>query len=77
MERWLKLNTAARYSAIGKHRLIELSRSGAIRGFKDPDTLRGDWIFDRLSLDAYRERQLGCLPTVSERAKAIMMSVKL
>ena len=77
MERWLKLKAAARYAAIGKHRLIELSRSGVVRGFQDPDSLRGDWIFDRLSLDAYRERQLGCVPTVSERAKAIMMSVKL
>lgn len=76
MERWLKLKAAARYAAIGKHRLIELSRSGVVRGFQDPDSLRGDWIFDRLSLDAYREGQ-AAEPTNREKALAIIGGVRL
>jgi len=28
-----------------------------MRGFSDPDINRGDWFFDRLSIDKYRERQ--------------------
>ena len=55
--RWLKLKEAARYSAIGKQRLIRLAEAGQIRGFRDPDSGRGDWIFDRGSIDAYREAQ--------------------
>ncbi len=43
------------YSAIGKQRLISLAQDGHIKGFQDPDSGRGDWIFDRLSIDAYRE----------------------
>ena len=76
MERWLKLNTAARYVAIGKHRLIELSRTGVIHGFKDPDSRRGDWVFDRLSLDASREGQVAG-PTNREKALAIIGGVRL
>lgn len=76
MERWMKLNTAARYAAIGKHRLIELSRAGVVRGFKDPDSRRGDWVFDRLSLDAYREGQ-AVGPTNREKALAFISGVRL
>ena len=57
--RWLPLKAAAKYSAIGRHRLKSLARDGAIAGFPDPDSGRGDWIFDRLSIDKYREAQAG------------------
>ena len=57
--RWLRLRDAASYSAIGLHRLKSLARNGTINGFPDPDSGRGDWIFDRLSIDAYRESQSG------------------
>ena len=56
--RWIKLKEAASYSAIGKNRLKELAITGKITGFTD-DTKRKDWIFDRRSLDAFRENQGG------------------
>jgi len=55
--RWLKLKDAALYSAIGEKRLLALAESGEINGFRDPDTVRNDWIFDRESIDSYREGQ--------------------
>ena len=57
--RWLKANDAALYSAIGVKRLKKLAQEGLIAGAPDPGSRRQDWIFDRLSLDEYRENQLG------------------
>ena len=57
--RWMKLREAAWYSKIGKQRLIQLAQDGHIKGFQDPDSGRGDWVFCRLSLDEYRENQAG------------------
>ena len=57
--RWAKLRDAAKYASIGHKRLIALAESGIIKGFKDPDSGRSDWIFDILSIDAYRESQYG------------------
>ncbi len=57
--RWLKAKAAAAYSAIGVKRLKQLADEGKIAGFPDPDSGRGDWIFDRDSLDRYRENQAG------------------
>ncbi len=59
LPRWLRLKEAAWYSRIGKQRLIALANEGYIKGFQDPDSGRGDWIFDRLSLDEYRDNQAG------------------
>lgn len=50
---------AAFYSSVGKERLKKLADDGHVKGFQDPDTKRGDWIFDRHSLDVYRENQAG------------------
>lgn len=55
--RWMKLEIAAFYSGIGKERLKSLAMDGRIKGFQDPDSKRGDWIFDKNSLDIYRENQ--------------------
>ncbi len=52
--RWLKLSAAAKYSGYGIARLRQLALDGLIRGYKDPDSTRGDWIFDRESIDEYR-----------------------
>ena len=68
MPRWIKLREATRYAAIGKGRLISLAVSGVIRGTQDPDSRRGDWIFDRLSIDEYREAQM---TSVSIQQKAL------
>jgi len=57
LPRWLKLKPAAYYSAIGEKRLKKLADKGVIIGFCDPDSGRKDWIFDRISIDKYRERQ--------------------
>lgn len=66
--RWIKLKEATRYAAIGKGRLVSLAVSGVIRGAQDPDSGRGDWIFDRLSIDEYREAQMS---PVSIQQKAL------
>jgi hypothetical protein len=65
--RWLKLSEAARYAAINPKRLIMLAQEGKVRGGKDPGK-RGDWVFDRLSLDSYREESM---PTEEARAQAL------
>ena len=57
--RWLPIKSAAFYSAIGKDRLKELAESGEVVGNMDPTDKRGTWIFDRESLDKYRETQSG------------------
>jgi len=69
--RWLKLKAACEYASLGQHRLKELAFRGVIRGYPDPDSGRGDWIFDRLSLDAYRESPLK--GQVSPKQKAMMI----
>ena len=57
--RWMKLKESAWYSKIGKQRLIQLAQDEHIKGFQDPDSGRGDWVFCRHSLDEYRENQAG------------------
>lgn len=59
--RWLKLKEAALYSSIGRKRLVQLAENGKVAGFQDPDSGRGDWIFDRQSLDEYRLIQSSAL----------------
>jgi len=56
-DRWLKIKRAVSYSGIGRDRLKRLADDGDIVGFPDPDSGRGDWIFDRKSLDEYRMNQ--------------------
>jgi len=55
--RWLDLQEAIEYSGIGRHRLIGLAKSGKLKGFQDPDSGSRNWVFDRLSIDQYREFQ--------------------
>jgi len=56
--RWLKLKEATQYAKINKARLIDLAKSGIIKGHQDQDNRRGDWIFDRESIDGYRAAQM-------------------
>ena len=56
--RWLNIKNAICYSGIGRDRLKRLAESGDIVGFKDLDD-HEKWIFDRLSLDEYRQNQAG------------------
>jgi len=54
MPRWLKIQSATKYAAINKDKLKQLAQEGDVLGYKDPTSNRGDWIFDRHSLDQYR-----------------------
>lgn len=54
--RWMKLKQAAAYSSIGEKRLKILAEDREIIGYPDPDSKRGDWIFDKDSIDKYRMR---------------------
>lgn len=76
--RWLNLREASRYSAIGEKRLIELAGDGTVRGFQDNDSGRRSWIFDRESLDAYREGQAAESPgcRMQFRVAEIMSSMR-
>jgi len=69
--RWIKLKEATKYGSICKSRLINLAISGVIRGAQDPDSKRKDWIFDRQSIDAYREAQMSRI-SAKEKALEIM-----
>jgi hypothetical protein len=55
--RWMKLRFAATYVGINKKKLKQLAEDGEIVGYPDPDNQRGDWVFDRNSLDEYRINQ--------------------
>jgi len=76
MKRWLPLKEAALYSAIGRHRLIAMARDGRVKGFQDDDSGRHEWIFDRLSIDTFRENQ-AVQVTCREKALAILHEVRL
>ena len=56
-KRWLSLKEAVTYSGMGITRLKKLATDGVIKGWPDPDNKRGDWVFDLLSIDEYRENQ--------------------
>ena len=71
MKRWLSIKEAAEYSKLGRHKLKGLASIGIIKGCPDPDNKRGDWIFDRESLDSYRESQMA-QPSARDRALAIL-----
>jgi len=55
--RWLTIKQAAAYANIGQKRLKALADAGEIGGYQE-DTGRGDWIFDKESIDKYRSRPL-------------------
>jgi site-specific recombinase XerD len=69
--RWIKLKEATEYAKIGKDRLKRLASDGVIKGAPDPDSKRKDWIFDRQSIDSYREAQM---PNVDIEQKALASS---
>jgi hypothetical protein len=76
LPRWISLKEACEYSHIGKDRIKRLAIQGVIKGSPDPDNKRGDWIFDRVSIDAYREAQMS-KADAKEKALALMKGVPL
>jgi hypothetical protein len=51
--RYMSLKQAAVYSGIGQKRLIQLAKEGKIKGQKRTELKRGDWSFDKESIDRY------------------------
>ena len=56
--RWFKLKAAVQYSGIARERLKRLAKEGRIQGYKCAESGRGDWYFDRISIDQYHEHQI-------------------
>lgn len=75
MAPWIGLTQATDYSHIGRKRLIRLAKDNRVVGFKDPDSGRGDWIFDQASLDAYRLSQYKDKDVIKEKAMSILASL--
>ena len=73
--RWMKKRAASDYSSIGVKRLVELAVSGVIRGTQDPDSGRGDWIFDCYLIDEYRESQMAVSLDLIKKAKRLRESL--
>jgi len=46
--------------------------SGEIRGYQDPGSIRGDWIFDKESLDEYRTAPIA---NIHQKALSILKSM--
>ena len=55
--RWLKLKQATKYANYGKTKLMNLAMEGKIKGYQDKESKRGDWIFDKKSIDEFRLQQ--------------------
>jgi hypothetical protein len=77
--RWMRLKEAARYASIGEKRLIKLASDEGGRkivGCKDSDSGLNEWIFDRHSIDAYRQSQMQIdRAEVDKRAVDILRSM--
>ncbi len=76
-KRWLSLREAAAEYHIGEHRLIAAAKIGKIKGFQDKDTKRKDWIFDRESLEDYRNSQVPVIITHRQKALAILSGERI
>ena len=75
--RWVKLKPAAMYSALGEHRLKDLAKKGVIVGYPDPESKRGDWVFDRESIDKYRLRQASTIISVEDKLLALKAKARI
>ena len=64
--RWLKLKYAIHYSGYSRAQLLKLAEKKLIIGFQDPNSKRGDWRFDKQSIDEYMISHV-----VNERHKAL------
>jgi len=72
--RWLNKKSAAAYSEIGWKRLITMAKDGLIVGYQDQDDKRKKWLFDRYSIDAYREAQAAQANDARKKARDILRS---
>ncbi len=74
---WLSLKEAALEYHIGEHRLKHLGKTGSVKGFPDPESKRGDWIFHRGSLDTYRLSQANMSNSIDQKYLAIKARMRL
>ena len=72
--RWMYLSEAASYSKIGQERLLDLVKNKKIGGFRDLELKTKPWVFDKKSIDRYREQQalLGISPAQATDKKAAL-----
>ena len=71
--RYMSLKQASVYSGIGQKKLIDLAKMGKIRGKKRTDIPRGDWSFDKESIDKYWHRSFD---DTKSKAKEILDQIK-
>ena len=71
--RYMSLKQASVYSGIGQKKLIHLAKKGHIRGQKRTDIPRGDWSFDKESIDKYWHRPF---ENAKSKAKEILDQIK-
>lgn len=71
-QRWLKLSQATKYSCYGKDRLKKLAINNLIKGYQDPESKRGDWIFDKESIDEFR---IGHMAEHNQKVLSILASL--
>lgn len=76
-KRWLSLREAAAEFSIGENRLIYLAKvTKEIRGYQD-NTKRKDWLFDRESLEKYRDEMAPVNLTHRQKAIAILSGERI
>lgn len=71
--RWLKTAAAVKYSGFGKTKIKKLAMEGKIKGYPDPDSGRGDWFFDKDSID---EHHLSHFHAMDQQVLDILESFK-
>lgn len=71
--RWMKLKMAIHYSGLSRSRLINLAKERLIIGGPDPGSKRGDWRFDKQSIDEY---MMSLVVGERYKAQAIIESLK-
>jgi hypothetical protein len=49
---------AVRYPGIGYDGFMQSAQKGKIQGYKYKESRRGDWYFNRISLDSFHEHQI-------------------
>ena len=65
--RYMTLKQASIYSGIGQKKLIELAQGGFILGKRRDDISRGDWSFDKESIDKYWHQPFGGRRVATQR----------
>ena len=68
LKRWLREKEANAYAAIPVAKLRWLADNDHITGLRNPDDQRGGMIYDRVSIDKYRNSQVAQIKAGDEKA---------